>query len=179
MRTRVSIDSLAGKAMRLDVRKRPGLEDEDVLGEAEGDAPGSGAFIISLPSPPPLVLPFHPTDRHTENQCHPQDARRQISTTPPACSLGGMVCCWALRARASAWSPPLRRRCAMLAGPQERGFHMQGRLPFSQQSHRHARLQSIPAPVSQRLSAWPPSCQMASLKRSPHARTWRRIACWW
>ena len=40
VRTRVSIDSLAGKAMRLNVRKRPGLEGEDVLGEAE-DAAGA------------------------------------------------------------------------------------------------------------------------------------------
>lgn len=43
-RTRVSIDSLAGKVMRLNVRKRPGFEDEDVLGEAENapDGPEDG-----------------------------------------------------------------------------------------------------------------------------------------
>jgi hypothetical protein len=35
--TSVALDSLGGKLMRLNVRKRPGFEDEDVLGE-----PGEG-----------------------------------------------------------------------------------------------------------------------------------------
>lgn len=35
--TRVSIDSLGGRSMRLNLRKRAGMEDEDVLGDDEGE----------------------------------------------------------------------------------------------------------------------------------------------
>ncbi|BDA49281.1 UDP-glucose:glycoprotein glucosyltransferase 1 [Coccomyxa sp. Obi] len=35
--TRVSIDSLGGRSMRLNLHKRPGMEDEDVLGGDEGE----------------------------------------------------------------------------------------------------------------------------------------------
>ncbi len=37
MSTRVSIDSLGGRSMRLNLHKRPGMEDEDVLGSDEGE----------------------------------------------------------------------------------------------------------------------------------------------
>lgn len=43
--TRVSIDSLGGRSMRLNLQKRPGMEDEDVLG---GDESETGWFSVGL-----------------------------------------------------------------------------------------------------------------------------------
>ena len=60
MRTRVAIDSLAGKAMRLNVRKRPGFEDEDVLGDAEGGAAGGDGGDYPLHSPISCEATYRP-----------------------------------------------------------------------------------------------------------------------
>lgn len=56
--TRVCIDSLGGRSMRLNLRKRPGMEDEDVLGGDEGETGRLSVGLLLLDSIElPLVSP--------------------------------------------------------------------------------------------------------------------------